>query len=280
MCHGMLHETVEQKDRSLKTLVQIHTMFAEKYMKKLFAQIEDKESQHTSEKVLFKKFQKKLSDIASWSDGKKDKEYQKLLVWCRKRFDISEKELEKHFDRFIQCALSILLYHHDHAEISEKLRHDDFLDIKQATFKSIKRVARAYYDEPSLVYTNATQQLQELVSTTLHSSIPTKAILKLIEERQTDSTKASSSADQDLPPAKLVVEKEGSEQHVQLRLVPSEDAYNEYYYSEDSKEQHVSQDKKSSELAVKHVTLPMNNKKYTPYVTNNRAKKKDDYFSD
>jgi hypothetical protein len=223
-------DIVEQKRALQDILVSIIVSYCRKYIVKHYTTLDLEES--GSSKVL-RSFQKDLTYISAWSDSRVNKEYSKFSKWCLKKRGITEQEMENMFTSVIELSTQIL--------VNTKINTD--VSLKDLFFKSMKRVARFYYEDPREVMSkDVVHEITARIESLLHTFVPIQEVMDLIranEERNSynsyDFDKQEASTKESESRRGLVVQKErtNSDDGHGLRYIGSEEFYKEYYHSDE-----------------------------------------------
>lgn len=225
-------DLVKTKQIRQDMLTGVLVSYCRKYIVKRFASLDLDEN--GSNRVL-RTFQKDLTYIAAWSDSRVDREYEKFCKWSLRKRGISERELFDTFADIISLSIQILV----NKEIDVKL------SVKDLFFKSMKRIARHYYENPSLVKSNYRDEdgaLTRLVETLIHTFVPLQDVIDFIKKNEDHDSHVSydfnnSERTEDTgDKVGLIVEKQKtSSDGPGLRYIGSEEIYKEYYHSEEEK---------------------------------------------
>jgi hypothetical protein len=240
---------VEKKDQSQDILVGIIVSYCRKYIVKRFTFIEEE-----VKKNILRTFQKELKHISLWSDSKIDKEYEKFCKWAFVKRDISEEKMQSLFDSIVELSTILLVKHKITVHLS----------LKSLFFKSMKRIARFYYENPNKVMSqDIVPDLKILIQTLVHTYVPLKEVIDLIQANADyesyisyDFNKHGDTEESRAPSKDLIVEKQKeSSEGPALRYIGSEEIYKEYYQSEP---EDVLVDTVASD--EKHINLPVHKK--------------------
>ncbi len=251
---SQLSELVKEKTKNQEQLCVILKAYTSKYICKVYKRIFDEK--HRTSKTL-RMFQKALREIAVWDIDKQKHEYKKFLKWCMKKYDITEIDLQTIIEKTMMFSIQILLYRYDPQLIDDEVRYYG-TEPRDVLYSCMKRVARYFYENPKDIEEKE-NDLHELIESSIHTFIPMKQIMNIIQETNRDekvskcdsydidNTSESSVIDKK---TQLIVEK-SEEAEDDLKYVSSDEVYNEYYYSEDDLEQKQS----TNTDDVKHINI-------------------------
>jgi hypothetical protein len=262
-----IRDLIEQKNRYENKLKTVLTDFLYKYITKIYKTLPDKR---------LKTFQKTLLYIPEWDQTKKDKVYDKFLVYLKNK-SINEFDLESLLENIISLNVKIILIFSDNYK-------NDFITIPEGNdflFRCIRYTAKAYYDCPSQIEEPTSSQklmLQEIIDWNIQKFIPLKKIFDYKEhssqfsdndeseydgdneDNLTDTdTDSSQNETEDLKnntnkinakTTNFKIEKEQNSEEIKYL---SENEINEYYQS-DSDENKVDN--------IKHITIKKKSKKF------------------
>jgi len=223
-------DLIKTKQIRQDILTGVLVSYCRKYIAKRFSSLDLEEN--GSNRVL-RSFQKDLTYIAAWSDSRVDREYEKFCKWCLRKKGITERELFDTFAEIISLSIQILA----NREIDVKL------SVKDLFFKSMKRIARHYYENPSLVTSNYRDQdgaLTRLVETLIHTFVPLQDVIEFIKRNEDHDSRVSYDFNKSerttdtKDKVELIVEKQkNSSDGRGLRYIGSEEIYKEYYHSQE-----------------------------------------------
>lgn len=170
-----IKEFIEQKLKIEDTLGNILSEYCTKYIKRMLRTIEEK----YEEKRVVKQFQKYLIKISLWDREEKFSEYKNFLKWCLKK-NLTETILQNKLDNFTSCTLCILFKNKPIELDFDKIIIEDLFS------KSLKRIARHYYENPNERIRSSTSN-NTLIINTLNSFIPFHKIIHLLEDIESKS---------------------------------------------------------------------------------------------
>jgi hypothetical protein len=245
-------ELVEEKNSNVQQLQDVLSKYLTRY-------IENDLAPDSNDKRALRSFQKRLVKVTEWTSQKQDEEYGRFLRWSDKRYHLSESDLTEIFGSIFYNTVKIMFssYSDTDGELFSDIL-EDVCSMRTVFLKSLKRVARFYYDNPQLYFEHP--NLKTIIYNVIHNCLPMARMIALLEEMQAleskqhhyDFNKTIESSSQHLSQP-LVVEKQpkssDSYQNPKLKYVPSDEFYNEYYNSDDDKPQ-------QSEDEEKHIRVP------------------------
>ena len=151
--------------------------YYEKYMRKLYKPYHLLKNRE-------RYFQKTLIKIVKWSDEKRRKEYKQFIRWTKEKCHVSESSLQNWFSIYVDASINIMLFPNQskHDYIFEK----EVPSVKEFFYKCLKRIARYYYDNPSLMVVgfedkSKRSDIVEIVSVFLTTFVPFDEIIKRID---------------------------------------------------------------------------------------------------
>jgi hypothetical protein len=261
---------MEKKEQLQDTLVTLIVKYCKKYMKKKYLELD---ADQTGSKRVLRKFQKELTYISSWKDSKIDREYAKFRKWHVSKLEVSEQEIHDTFNNIILLSIQILTNNQHSTNVITTT-----LSSKDLFFKSIKRIARFYYENPSVIISDEDEDsiLRDLIESLIHTFVPLQKIMSQIQEHSQresfvsyDFNKHNSSTNgNERDEKRLVIEKQktSSEGHGHgleyedhgLRYIGSDEMYNEYYESDDE----GVKSKSLKEDDEKHINVPIQKKQF------------------
>lgn len=252
-----LTELISSKRELQKKLIDIISNFISKYIIKLHAHAQDQKSPT-------KTFQQSLVDIAIWTDDDIVHQYKKFIKWSSRKYNTNEDDMQHDLHMIISMLVRMMLYKYDYESV---LTGYTMPSLQYFFYKSMTRVARYYYENPSLASQPGIEtKVSDLVCSTLNKALPLKDIFKYIETIQDDTSanipydfqKETTSHDDSQQDNKvpLIVEKkeiDDNNDDKDLKYVSSEELYKEYYMSENDEPN----TKPNGEPEERHIQVPV-----------------------
>jgi hypothetical protein len=179
-----------------------------------------------------KSFQNVLLRISQWNETTIQKEYKKFLKWTKKRKTaVFEHQVRLYVGHKI-CFLTKQTWQLD-------------IDYAMLFYKCIKAIAKLFYKNPKDIYSISGKKVMKLIQKKINSLIPLDKIFELVEANYEPSTVYSYQIDEEenhsispKPPNPSEINlinsrKDNNNQGIiQLKYIPSEEYFNEYYQSE------------------------------------------------
>lgn len=281
-----LSDLVQKKTDGQTLLAKMLASYGEKYMRHLYENIEDEylnKRESVSDKRLYREFQKYLIEVSKWSESKRKREYHKFLKWAMKRYEVTEMEIQTTLDNVVLYSVRIMLNRYDFEGVLEQVQYEA-VKLEDLLYNSLKRISRFYYEQPDkTVFQSNTQHktallnsLQELVVSLIHGYIPLQPIMRIMEQHSLadsnhpyDFNKSSTSSNSK---SAVSIKKEstskgdknveqrdnhtGKQEDPKLRYISS-DEYNEYYHSDNEKNESPKGARLTSDdNQVKHIDVP------------------------
>lgn len=279
---------IDKKNKKERELANILSKYLYKYIKHIFNKIDDEQSS----KSLYPDFQKRLLSISMWSSNTIDKEYLKFLKWCNKKYNVKQNEMEDLFKQYINLTIQIITK-------TPLNSYDIPSDLKNLYYKSLKKIARLYYENPKSIKEECDiNDLKTIILNKMTSFIPMKDILDILEtvENQKDSnvsynfnenSKSEKSGISITGKEKLIIKKDNTNNSIStnrksnsLRYISSDEFQNEYYNSDDDKQNNNIDKKQEPDLEnIKHIKIPKMKKLQLQYNTK-IDEVKENFFTD
>lgn len=254
---------------SSQLLVDTVSKYCQKYMKKLYENVENSYPPESQKRVQ-REYQKCLLSVADWSEYKKGKEFAKFLKWCQKSKKCTEQELSDNLNLCVINTISLILNKHS---LNDTYTSSP-VDLQQFVYKCLKRSSRMCYEDLEFKDLEP-PAFEDIVNSLLYKQVPLKNVLEFIEKHnqntkeynfdKTDTEKShvkehdgNNNADADA---------DGEDDGQGLRYMSSDEFYNEYYNSDDSGNQEKISKKSDDSLQqeVKHISVPRVKKPYYNY---------------
>uniref|UniRef100_A0A6C0H6U1 Uncharacterized protein n=1 Tax=viral metagenome TaxID=1070528 RepID=A0A6C0H6U1_9ZZZZ len=286
-----LSDLVQKKTEGQIFLAKILASYGEKYMRHLYENIENNylhKKESVSEKRLYRDFQKYLVEVSKWSESKRKREYHKFLKWAMKRYKVTEMEIQTTLDNVVLYSVRIMLNRYDFEGVLEQVQYEA-VKLEDLLYNSLKRISRFYYEQPHSMglllkfsqekaqdKSELLEKLQEIVLSLIHGYIPLQPIIQIMERQShMDSNQpydfnhsfTSSKSNSNSYIKKVPVDKERNDdqrssetnkqpEEPKLRYISS-DEYNEYYQSDQERNDPAKEDKVPTEdNQVKYIDVP------------------------
>ena len=277
------NKTIVSKDHIIdlqKDITNLISAYLQKYISKLYSKLVGKS------KVELRDF---LKSIADWKRDKQESEYKKFLKWIKKRYNQDKVKFEHKVTRFYNNVAQLLARHPAPINIV----------VQDVFAKSMRKVARYYYENCKSVERDSIEHVQELIVTILYSFIPLHKLLLQDDSTTSEYTYHYDNNLGDQTKTRLLVEKGDDtdkanddvlihgKSNVNLEYIPSDEIPNEYYSSANEDDNAKGpQDSKHSD--IKHIHLPKPKRGNGCFVRYPRPKEPpknpgtqiDNYFSD
>lgn len=277
--------SIEKRKNLEDKLYTIVYKYQIKYIYYLFEKQYDDNKQSRQFKNLYSKFQKRLLRIAEWSNSDEilDKEYNKFLQWCKKKYDLSENELQQILTTIIKLFVKIMI-NKSNIIVDGILEQHTFPKFKHFFYKCLKNISRKYYENPKMITMVKNEiddkmskyDLLKIIKNVVYKYLPIQEMISLFEYKELieepDNVEqniieydfnisSDSISSESNKPQQLVIEKQLSE--CSLKYVSSNDFEKEYCKSESESKQsikksHGSQNDDDENNLVKYVNVPKN----------------------
>lgn len=305
-------ETIKTKTDLENQLFDIISKYTYKYIYRIY----NKQLQENGiSKSLYVDFQLKLYKIAQWSDSTIEKEYNKFLKWCKKKYDLKEAHINKLLENIIILSIKAVI-NKPNIYIESILENYEFPKLHIFYYKYLKKIARFFYENPKLIndFILAPNAKKDMISL-INDNLPMKEIINIIEYSNknnlykeyngnkeyeeykktedvcTETDKESIISRYNIKTANtetktnLIINKSDSISDKSLQYVSSEDFQNEYFNKTDGGYQdnkltnpiEKSSDKDAENL-VKHINLPKY--KRNPFFYNKKKNEINENFFD
>jgi hypothetical protein len=287
-------ETRKEYEDKLYTIIYKYQI---KYIYYIFENQYDDDKQIGTLNSLYRHFQKRLLKIADWSSNKLNREYEKFLDWCKRKYNLHEQELQQILNTIITLFVRVMI-NKKNIIIEGLLESYTFPNFKYFFYKCLKRISRHYYENPKnlsidenndILNTTYKKTILDLIGSVVYNMLPMKQIMSILEYKDLinedksenenifvqydfNNTKTSESSHNSNP--KVVIEKQLSE--CSLKYISSDDFDKEYCKSES--EQEIQQQNEDDDDLVKHVKIPKIKKK--TYLNKQNRDDLEEYFFD
>jgi hypothetical protein len=279
----LIIETIKNKTDLENHLFNIISKYTYKYIYRIY----NKQLQENGiSKSLYVDFQLKLLKIAEWSEATVEKEYNKFLKWCKKKYNLKESNINKLLENIIVLSTKVLV-NKSNIYIESILENHEFLKLNVFYYKYLKKVSRFFYENPKLINDGIPPNTKKNMISLINDNLPMKQITNIIEYSNksrlcNESTPIDNDNDNDIDndndndsiftnykiknvnteiKTNLIINKSDSMSEQSLKYVSSEDFQNEYF-NEDG-EDGDNKDKvkdvlsdKDPENVIKHINLP------------------------
>lgn len=254
----------KQKHRDQERLIKMTSDYLIKWIKTV-----------EGETKSLREFQMRLFEVAKMDAERKRKEASRFKRWCEKRdYACPEKLLRKVVDGYIQ----LMTYNNNtHNKRYNPLKVK--VDLQKMLYKSLRRVAKYYYENPKASNRDVSPYVISRVTTIIEDMMPFNTVLEWMEkenERGDDSQSFiaynydhdhENNNDNDnenhkrnritlsSSPSGKIKEKD-AETDDRLRYISSDEIVNEYYQSDSEKErEHLKESGQNEENNVKVIDL-------------------------
>lgn len=271
-----------------------------KYIYYIFEKHYDDNKQNNTLKHLYPDFQKHLIKISQWSDDSINKEYNRFLIWCKKKYNLSENELQKILDTIITLFIKVMI-NKSNVIVEGILEKYTLPKFSMFFYKCLKKIARKFYENPkSITMENEISNkipkndLLEIIKNTVYNLLPIEHIMSILEFQDEDENKNESSANikynydfdketsSDSSEAKtckkIIVEKVQSE--CSLKYISSEEFNKEYCKSESEKHTAINEDAQLDDENLKHVRIKKIKNNVPFYYKKSKNNELNEYFFD
>ena len=166
---------IDKKKTNEDKLVNVFLNYCGKYIRKIYNSLPEK-----------KIFLKNLIDISYWNDSKKQREYEKFLMWCQKIVKVDEEELKYLLYTTLYLSIEIMIYNYEYIDFLNDIQ---FISTNHFFYNCMNAVSRFYYENFDKIAApdKSKNELTEIISLQLHKAMPLKKIIKFIQESEEDN---------------------------------------------------------------------------------------------
>ena len=170
---NIIKKNIQLNENIKNELFKIISKYIYKYIKELYE----------NESKKYTRFQRKLLEIPRWSDDRISKNYKHFTRWAEKRYNIKEFEMQNILVNIIKLTTEIMLDKPSNY-IDELLINYHFPNLAQIYYKSLKKIARIYYDDREAFNTVGTKDLHCLINNLVDKYLPHQEMLLVLKEKE------------------------------------------------------------------------------------------------
>jgi hypothetical protein len=238
MSNSNVTHLIQKKNALEKLVVDCLSAYSYRFIIKTYDQVKlsGHQKDRTSKKL--KEFQMSMLKISEWTDDKRDREFDKFLIWCEKKRKSGVRDaLQSYF------LLSMRVISHNNVSVQSLSTIAAPLP-EEMFYKCMRACAKFYYNNlhdkdifNSEQYNDYT--LRSIVKSRLQKFIPIMQLFELMEKKEDTPLLVEYNYDDNNDPTEslhvnISTKSDKVKNDLELKHVSSEELENEYYMSEES----------------------------------------------